>query len=71
MLGTFLAQQMDRFDAASLAVYLHGRAGEIAGATIGMRCALARDVVDAISAAVAEAEARNASAPRTPRRQEG
>jgi NAD(P)H-hydrate epimerase len=60
MLGTFLAQQIDRFDAACLAVYLHGRAGEIAGATIGMRCALARDVVDAVPAAITEAEARNA-----------
>jgi NAD(P)H-hydrate repair Nnr-like enzyme with NAD(P)H-hydrate dehydratase domain len=49
---------MDRFDAACLAVYLHGRAGEIAGAAIGMRCALARDVVDAVSAAIMEAEAR-------------
>ena len=56
VLGTLLAQQMDRFDAACLAAYLHGRAGEIAGATIGLRCALARDVVEALPAAIAEHE---------------
>ena len=56
VLGTLLAQGMDRFEAAALAAHLHGRAGEIAGATIGMRCALARDVVDALPAAIAENE---------------
>ena len=56
MLGTLLAQEMDRFDAACLAVHLHGRAGEVAGERVGMRCALARDVVEAISRAVAKYE---------------
>ena len=56
VLGTLLAQGMDRFDAACLAAHLHGRAGEIAGATLGMRCALARDVVEALSSAIAEKE---------------
>jgi len=56
MLGTLLGQGVDRFDAACLAVHLHGRAGEIAGAKLGMRCALARDVVDAIPGAIAELE---------------
>src|SRR5688572_17923191 len=32
-LGTLLGQGMARFDAACLAVHLHGRAGELAGAT--------------------------------------
>ena len=58
ILGTLLAQEVDRFDAACLAVHLHGRAGEIAGERVGMRCALARDVVDAITGAVAQLEAR-------------
>lgn len=58
IMGTLLAQQMDRFDAACLAVHLHGRAGEIAGERVGMRCALAREVVDAIPGAVAERERR-------------
>lgn len=58
MLGTLLGQGMERFEAACVAVYLHGRAGEIAGTRVGMRCALARDVVEAIAGAVAEHEAR-------------
>lgn len=58
MLGTLLGQGIDRFDAACLGVYLHGSAGEIAGVKVGMRCALARDVVDAIGAALAEYESR-------------
>jgi hypothetical protein len=49
---------MDRFDAACLAAHLHGRAGEVAGATIGLRSALARDVVDALSAAIGEHESK-------------
>ena len=56
LLGTLLAQAMDGFDAACLAAHLHGRAGEIAGATVGLRSALARDVVDALPAAIAEHE---------------
>ena len=58
MLGTLLGQGVERFEAARLAVYLHGRAGEIAGTRVGMRSALARDVVEAIAGAVAEHEAR-------------
>src|SRR5438477_5825738 len=45
MLGCLLAQSMDRFDAAALAVNLHGIAGELAGQKFGRRSALARDVV--------------------------
>ena len=58
VLGTLLAQGLDRFDAACIAVHLHGRAGELAGEKMGLRCALARDVVDAIAGAVAELETR-------------
>jgi hydroxyethylthiazole kinase-like uncharacterized protein yjeF len=54
MLGALLGQGVDRFDAACLAVKLHGRAGELAGQKLGMRCALAREIVDAIPGAVAE-----------------
>ena len=69
VLGTLLAQEMDGFDAACLAAHLHGRAGEIAGATIGLRSVLARDVVDALPAAIAEHDGQEATAktPRTPR----
>ena len=58
VLGTLLAQEMDRFDAACVAVYLHGRAGEIAGAKIGRRSVLAREVADALPQAIAEYEKR-------------
>jgi hydroxyethylthiazole kinase-like uncharacterized protein yjeF len=58
MLGTLLGQGVERFEAACLASHLHGRAGEMAGEKVGMRCALARDVIDAVAGAVAEMEAR-------------
>ena len=56
MLGTLLGQGIDRFEAACLAVHLHGLAGELAGQRVGMRSALARDVVEAVAGAVAEFE---------------
>ena len=56
MLGTLLGQKIDRFDAACLATHLHGRAGELAGQKLGMRCVLSHDVIEAISPAVAEYE---------------
>lgn len=58
MIGTLLAQLMDRFDAACAAVYLHGRAGENAGERVGLRCVLAHDVIEAIPHAVKEYEQR-------------
>ena len=56
ILGTFLGQQMDRFEAAVAAVWIHGRAGEIAGRRLGRRCVLAREVIDAIPQAIGEYE---------------
>jgi len=56
MLGTLLAQEMDRFDASCAAVFLHGRAGEIAGKKLGMRCVLAHDVIAALPEAIAQYE---------------
>lgn len=56
MIGCLLAQKMAPFDAATLAVWLHGRAGELAGETLGRRCVLARDVIDHLPRAVREAE---------------
>jgi NAD(P)H-hydrate epimerase len=53
ILGALLGQKMDRFEAACAAVHLHGRAGEIAGERFGLRSALAREVIDAIPAAIA------------------
>ena len=58
IIGTFLAQKMDRVDAACAGVWIHGRAGELAGARLGRRCVLAREVIDAIPQAIAEYEKR-------------
>ena len=54
--GTLLAQGTERFEAASIAVHLHGRAGEIAGKRHGRRSALAREVIDAIGEAAGQME---------------
>ncbi|HEV8293097.1 MAG TPA: NAD(P)H-hydrate dehydratase, partial [Tepidisphaeraceae bacterium] len=56
MIGCLLAQQMSPYEAACLGVYLHGRAGELAGAKLGKRCALARDVLGLLPAAISEIE---------------
>lgn len=56
IIGALLAQQMDPFEAAALACHLHGRAGEIAGERLGLRSVLAREVTDALPAAIAEYE---------------
>jgi NAD(P)H-hydrate epimerase len=58
VLGCLLGQGMDRFEAATLAVWLHGRAGEIAGAKYGRRSALGREVIECLSGAIAEREAQ-------------
>lgn len=63
MIAALAAQGMERFDAACLGVYLHGRAGEEAGRRVGRRSALARDLLDAIAPAIARDEARGADLP--------
>jgi ADP-dependent NAD(P)H-hydrate dehydratase len=59
--GSILGQQesVDRFAAARIAVHVHGRAGEIAGRRLGRRCALARDVIEAMPESIAEYEREN------------
>lgn len=52
VLGTLLAQGVDRFDAACIASHVHGRAGEVAGEKLGLRSVLARDVIDALAIAM-------------------
>lgn len=54
MIAGLMAQGLARFEAASLAVLLHGRAGEIAGRRLGERSVFASDVLIAISDAIAE-----------------
>jgi NAD(P)H-hydrate epimerase len=61
MIGCLLGQRLDPFDAACLAAHLHGLAGEIAGRQAGRRCALAREVINAIPEAVKDYEKASAN----------
>jgi NAD(P)H-hydrate epimerase len=49
VIGTLLAQGMAAGVAASLGVYLHGRAGDCARARVGMRAMIADDILDGLS----------------------
>jgi len=49
---TLIAQEMEVFDAACAGVWIHGRAGEVAGKRVGRRSALSREVIDAIPEAM-------------------
>ena len=48
-----LAQGLAAFDAARLAVYVHGRAGEIAGEELGVPGAIASDLIERLPRAFA------------------
>lgn len=48
ILASLIGQGMNEFDAACAGVYLHGRAGELAGKRLGQRSVLARDVIGEI-----------------------
>jgi NAD(P)H-hydrate repair Nnr-like enzyme with NAD(P)H-hydrate dehydratase domain len=56
ILGCLVGQRMEPFEAATLAVWLHGRAGELAGAKYGRRSALGREVIECLAEAIAERE---------------
>jgi NAD(P)H-hydrate epimerase len=56
MLGCLLGQKLDRFDAACIAVRLHGLAGEVAGERVGMRSVLAHEVIQCLPPAIARYE---------------
>jgi NAD(P)H-hydrate epimerase len=56
VLGALLGQKVEPFEAATLAVWLHGRAGELAGQAHGQRSALGREVVENLAKAIAERE---------------
>jgi NAD(P)H-hydrate epimerase len=53
MIVALLAQGLAPFDAARLAVYAHGLAGELAAARIGAVGVIASDVVESLPAAFA------------------
>ena len=57
MIGSLCAQGLGTFDGASVAAYIHGRAGEIAANRLGTeRSVCASDVIDGIPRAVSELE---------------
>jgi NAD(P)H-hydrate epimerase len=51
LIGSLIGQGMTVYDAARAGAWLHGRAGEIAGESLGRRAALARDVIGELPAA--------------------
>jgi hydroxyethylthiazole kinase-like uncharacterized protein yjeF len=52
MVGALLARGVDPFDAACAAVYLHGRAGDLAAESLGQESMLAGDLLDALPRAL-------------------
>ena len=56
IIGTLLAQKMEPLAAAIAGVWVHGRAGEMAGRRLGRRCVLARDVIESLPPALTDYE---------------
>ncbi len=54
VISSLIGQGMDHFNAAVAAVWIHGKAGELAGELHTPRAVLARDVITALPAAVVE-----------------
>lgn len=52
LIGSLMGQGMCGFDAACAAVWIHGRAGELAGQRMGRRSVLARDVIGSLPDAI-------------------
>jgi NAD(P)H-hydrate epimerase len=56
VIGTLLGQDVEPFFAAAMGVWIHGKAGEIAGERFGVRSALAREVIGCLRDAIGEYE---------------
>jgi NAD(P)H-hydrate epimerase len=52
MAGAFLARGLSPAAALQCAVYLHGRAGDLAAARVGQEALIAGDVIDALPQAL-------------------
>ena len=59
MIAGFCAQGMDNFEAAKLAVYLHGKSGEIASSMLSEYSVLASDLLKYIPLAIADFSRRD------------
>jgi NAD(P)H-hydrate epimerase len=57
IIGSFIAQGANPFEAAVLGVEVHGRAGRFAEKTLGRRAVCAEDVIEAIPAVLQQIEA--------------
>jgi NAD(P)H-hydrate epimerase len=57
MIGAFLARGLEPAAALHIAVYLHGRAGDLAAARLGQEALIASDVIDALPEALAGVQA--------------
>jgi ADP-dependent NAD(P)H-hydrate dehydratase / NAD(P)H-hydrate epimerase len=58
LIGAYLAKRMHPFHAACAGVLVHARAGRLAAATIGSEGVIARDVIELLPRAVADAQRR-------------
>lgn len=56
VIGSLIGQGMDRFAAAVAGAWIHGKAGEFAGESLGLRGVLATDVIRSLPAAIREYE---------------
>ena len=52
VIGAYLAKQMDPFHAACAGVFVHAAAGRLAAQRIGSEGVIARDVIEALPAAL-------------------
>jgi hydroxyethylthiazole kinase-like uncharacterized protein yjeF len=56
LISSLIGQGMELFEAACAGAYIHGRAGEMAGKSLGRRSVVARDVIEGIGGAILEYE---------------
>ena len=60
--GAFLARGMTAWDAARLAVFIHGRAGDLAAAAVGVDSLIASDLIERLPRAMIDACVRSEEA---------
>lgn len=61
MIAGFLSQGLDAFDAASLGVFVHGRAGKLAARELSVQAVMPEDIINSIGSALIELQAEDIS----------